>query len=54
MLTKRNFPDNIEGLFIQLNFRKSKWLLGGMYHEPSQPDQYLFNILDKVFDVFCN
>ena len=26
MLTKHNFPDNIEGLFIELNFRKSKWL----------------------------
>ena len=22
MLTKHNFPDNIEGLFIKLNFRK--------------------------------
>ena len=32
MLTKHNFPDNIEGLFIELNFRKSKWLSGGMYH----------------------
>ena len=24
MLTKYNFPDNIEGLFIELNLRKSK------------------------------
>ena len=23
MLTQRNFPDNIEGLFVELNFRKS-------------------------------
>ena len=26
MLTKHNFPDDIEVLFIELNFRKSKWL----------------------------
>ena len=25
-LTKHNFPDDIEGLFIELNFRKTKWL----------------------------
>ena len=43
MLTKHNFPDNIEGLFIELNFRKSKCLLGGIYHPPSQPDQNFFN-----------
>ena len=54
MLTKHNFPDNIEGLFIELNFRKSKWLLGGMYHPPSQPDQYFFNTLDKALDVYSN
>ena len=51
MLTKHNFPDNIEGLFVQLNFRKSKWLLGGMFHPPSQPDQYFNNTLDKALDV---
>ena len=25
MLKKQNFPDNIEGLFKDLNFRKNKW-----------------------------
>ena len=53
MLTKHNFPDNIEGLFIELNFRKSKWLLGEMYHPPP-PDQYFFNTLDKALDVYSN
>ena len=38
MLTKHNFPDNITGLFIELNFRKCNWLSGRMYHPPSQPD----------------
>ena len=47
LLSKYSFKEDIEGLFVELNFRKSKWLLGGMYHpqtEPaSQPDQYFFS-----------
>ena len=54
MLTKHNSPYNIKGLFVELNFRKSKWLLGAMYHPPSQPDQYFFNTLDKALDVYSN
>ena len=54
MLTKYNFPDNIEVLFIELNFRKSNWLIGGMYHPPSQPDQYYFNTPGKALDVYSN
>ena len=54
MLTKHSIPDNFEGLFVELNFRKSKWLLGGLYHPPSQLRQDFFNILDKALDVYSN
>ena len=54
LLSKHCFKDDIEGLFVELNFRKSKWLLGGIYHPPSQPDQYFFGSLDKTLDVYCN
>ena len=43
LLTKHVFPDDIEGLFIEL-----KWLLSGTYHPPSQIDLYYFNNLDKA------
>ena len=36
LLTKHNFPINVEGLFVEHNFRKSKWLLLGTYHLPAQ------------------
>ena len=36
LLTKHVFPDDIEGLFVELNFRKSKWILKETYHPPSQ------------------
>ena len=31
LLKKHVFPEDIEGLFVKLNFRKSKWLLMGAY-----------------------
>ena len=42
MLKKHKFPDDIEALFVETNFQKCKWLLYGLYHPPSQSDQYFF------------
>ena len=35
ILTKHKFPDDIEALFVEIDFRKCKWLLYGLYHPPS-------------------
>ena len=51
---KNNFSDDLEGLFVGLNFRKVKWLLLGIYHPPSQNDIYYFNQLDKAIDTYNN
>ena len=53
LLTKHNFPNDIEGLFVEINVRKSKCLLFGTYHPPSQHDQYDFDCLDKALDVIA-
>ena len=47
-----SLPDDIEGLFIELNFRKSKWLLGGIYHPPSQDDNYIFRCIARALDAY--
>ena len=39
-------------MFIEINFRNCKWLLCGLYHPPSQSDQYFFDNLDKALDVY--
>ena len=52
VLTKHVFPDDIEDLFIELNFRKTKWLLFGTYHPPTQSDSYYFNNLDEALDLY--
>ena len=38
-LYKHNFTTNIEGMFIEINLRKTKWLLFGTYHPPSDSDK---------------
>ena len=54
VLEKQNCPNNIECLFIKLNFRKCKWLLCGKYHLPSKNYGYHFNYLDKALDSYDN
>ena len=54
LLTKHNFPSDAEGLFVEINFIKSKWLLFGTYHSPAQNDQYFFNCIDKALDTYSN
>ena len=53
-LDKHVFPDDMEGLFVELNFKKCKWLLFGTYHPPFQADVYYFDNLDKVFDTYSS
>ena len=43
-------PSDIECLFIELNIRKTKWLIVGCYHPPSQNDNYFFYNLSKALD----
>ena len=53
ILRKHFLPNDIEGIFVEINFRKSKWLLCGTYHPPSQSDQYYFDNIDEALDVYC-
>ena len=48
------FSNDIEGLFVEINFRKSKWFIFGTYHPPSQSDQYYFDCLDKALDNYSS
>ena len=54
LLDKHVFPYDMEGLFVELNFRKCKWLLFGTYHPPSQVDIYYFDNLNKAFDTYIS
>ena len=61
-LNKHHFPDvifnmhdtegPIEGMFIEINLKKCKWLLFGTYHRPSQNDEYYFNQIIQALDIY--
>ena len=53
LLTSFCFTNVIEGIFVEINFRKSKWLLCGTYNPPSQCDQYFFDSISLGLDFFC-
>ena len=42
------------GVFIELKFGKSKWLLTRICHPLSQKNHYFFENLDKTLDVYSN
>ena len=52
MLTKHDLPEDIEAGFIELNFRKCKWLLCATYRAHSQNDNVFFDNIDKCLDVY--
>ena len=53
-LTKHVFPDEIEGLFVEINQRRSKWVVfGSSPFPPSQPGQYYFDSVRKGLDVYA-
>ena len=45
ILEKHIFPNNVESIFAELNFRKCKWLLSGTYHTPSQSDIFIITLI---------
>ena len=52
ILKKTFLLDDIEGIFIELNLRKYKWLLCATYHLPNKKDNYFFNHLGKAIDIY--
>ena len=53
VLRKHLFPNDMEGIFVEINFRESRWLLCSTYHFPSQSVQHYFDNIDKALDVYC-
>ena len=48
ILTKNNLPEDTEGIFLEINFRKSKWLLYEIYHSTSQNNHCFYDNIDKT------
>ena len=48
-LTRHTLKENVEGIFIELNFRKYKLLVLGTYRPPNQDKQHYFNSISNSF-----
>ena len=51
-LFKHTCHDDIEVLIIEINLRKTKFLLMGGYRPPSQSHNYFFDAINNVLDVY--
>ena len=52
ILTKYNFTEDVEAVFIEINFWRCQRLLCGTYCLPSQNDNYFFDSIDKSLVVY--
>ena len=52
ILNKHKFPSDIEGLFVEINLRKTKWLLFGAYRPPSQNCGYFLDSVSRALDIY--
>ena len=52
LLNWHKLPDDVKGLFVELNFRKSRLLLLGTYHPPNQKARYYFQSISQAIDMY--
>ena len=52
IINNTNLPNDIEGIFIELNLKNNKWLLFGTYHPPSQNSNYYFSEIGRALDLY--
>ena len=52
-LLKHTFPNDIEALVVEINLRKTKFLLLGGYRPPSQSQNYFFDSITNALDVYA-
>ena len=52
VLNKHKFDGNLEGLFVEINLRKTKWLLFGTYRPPTQSITYFLDSVSNALDIY--
>ena len=51
-LTTKNISGDIEGIFIELNINKCKWLLMGGYNPNKESISYFLSHVSKIIDMY--
>ena len=47
-------PSDIENICVEVNLRKQKWLIIGIYRPPSMNTTYFFNHLSRITDFYSS
>ena len=47
-----DLPNDIESIFVELNFNNNKWLIMGTYRPPTQCSKKYYSEISKVLDQF--
>ena len=50
-LPKHKHSDDKKGIFIEIDLRKTKWLIFGTHRPPSQSVEYFFKHLDFALGI---
>ena len=51
-MSERKFPVDIGGIFIEINLRKTKWLILGTCRPTDQSVDYFFENVGKALDIY--
>ena len=51
-LREHKFPVDFEGIYIELNFRKTNWLILWTYRPPNQSIDYFFKNAGNALDIY--
>ena len=51
-VTKHKLPGDIEVVFVEINLRKTKWLIFGTYRPPNQSAEYFFKQTGYALDTY--
>ena len=51
-LIKLKLPEDIEGVFVEVNIRKTKWLIFGAYRPLCQSVEYFFKHVGFALDTY--
>ena len=51
-LTEHILPEDIEILCAEINLKKQKWIIMGVYHPPNTNDKYFMDYLSKAIEFY--
>ena len=51
-LNEHNLPEDVEIMCIEINLKKQKWVLIGIYRPPDMNETYFLDELSKVIDLY--